>query len=416
MYLFFYQVLVLILIPFALAKLIYRSLFNQNYLNHVLERFGIYKKKHYKNPIVWIHAVSVGESNAIKPLVDSILKLNNSVEILITHGTLTGREVKINDSTRIHRAYLPYDLKPFVKNFLNHFKPNLGLIIETEIWPNLIHQAQNNKIPLFLINGRLSQRSLKKYLMAKHFFVRVFEGFQSIYAQSDQDKNHFAQIYSKKIYTQGNLKFDYPLPEGIQNTKHMLIRKLNIDKQFVMVAGSTRQGEELELLKLYKELNHPKITLIIVPRHPQRFREVEKLIQTSNFDYVKRTTTQNIKRIPQIILGDSMGEMFNYYAMADFIIMGGSIKDFGSQNPIEALKLEKRIAIGPSDYNFKHIIDDGTSKGIFIRFKKLDEIKDEVLRQVNHKNDQQASKKIKAFIKNNSGASVQIAKKINQYL
>jgi len=416
MYLFFYQVLVLILIPFALAKLIYRSLFNQNYLNHVLERFGIYKKKHYKNPIVWIHAVSVGESNAIKPLVDSILKLNNSVEILITHGTLTGREVKINDSTRTHRAYLPYDLKPFVKNFLNHFKPNLGLIIETEIWPNLIHQAQNNKIPLFLINGRLSQRSLKKYLMAKHFFVRVFEGFQSIYAQSDQDKNHFAQIYSKKIYTQGNLKFDYPLPGGIQNTKHMLIRKLNIDKQFVMVAGSTRQGEELELLKLYKELNHPKITLIIVPRHPQRFREVEKLIQTSNFDYVKRTTTQNIKRIPQIILGDSMGEMFNYYAMADFIIMGGSIQDLGSQNPIEALKLEKRIAIGPSDYNFKHIIDDGTSKGIFIRFKKLDEIKDEVLRQVNHKNDQQASKKIKAFIKNNSGASVQIAKKINQYL
>jgi len=416
MYLFFYQVLVLILIPFALAKLIYRSLFNQNYLNHVLERFGIYKKKRYKNPIVWIHAVSVGESNAIKYLVDNILELNNSVEILITHGTLTGREVKINDSTRIHRAYLPYDLKPFVQSFLNHFKPNLGLIVETEIWPSLMHQAQNHKIPLFLINGRLSQRSLKKYLMAKHFFIKVFEGFQNIYAQSDQDKNHFAQIYSKKIYTQGNLKFDFPLPKGIQNSRRMLIRKLNVDKQFVMVAGSTRQGEELELLKLYKELNHPKITLIIVPRHPQRFREVETLIQTSNFDYAKRTSTQNINKVPQIILGDSMGEMFYYYAMADFIIMGGSIKDFGSQNPIEALKLEKKIAIGPSDYNFKHIIDDGTSKGIFIRFKKLDEIKDEVLKQVNHKNGKQESKKIKAFIKNNSGASVQIAKKINQYL
>jgi len=206
------------------------------------------------------------------------------------------------------------------------------------------------------------------------------------------------------------------LPKGIQNTRRLLIRKLNINKQFVIVAGSTRQGEELELLKLYKELNHPKITLIIVPRHPQRFREVEKLIQSSNFDYVKRTSTQNINKVPQIILGDSMGEMFNYYAIADFIIMGGSIQDFGSQNPIEALKLEKKIAIGPSDYNFKHIIDDGTSKGIFIRFKKLSEIKSELLTQVNHKNGQQESKKIKAFIRNNSGASVQIAKKINQYL
>lgn len=421
MNLFFYQIIIIIFIPLAFLKLIFRSFSNKSLINYWPERFSFYNKDDCdfwtNKKTVWIHAVSVGETNAIKPLIDEIIKRNNKIFILVTHGTLTGRKTPLNNSKRVIRKYLPYDAKWAVKKFLKTFSPNLGMIVETEIWPNLFFESKKIKMPLFLVNGRLSNKSLKKYLKIKNLTCEVLNCLEKLYVQTENDKKNFLQITNQNIILNGNTKFDYPIPKNIEKDTANLIAKYNLTNKFIILAASTRDGEEKKILDFYKKLNLKNIILLIVPRHPQRFDSVEKLIKNSNYIYVRKSSNNTKIKQPNIILGDTMGEMYLFSNLANFIIMGGSINNFGSQNPLEGLALNKPVAIGPSIHNFKSIIDKGSKEGIFCRFKNLYDLKPKIQKLNKHPNE---SKKIinqrKTFFKNHMGATNKLAALINQYL
>lgn len=417
MTLFFYRILILIFIPLAFLRLIFKSFSNKDLLCHWRERFGFCALEGLKNKkLIWIHAVSVGETNAINPLVSKILKEHKDVNLLITHGTLTGRQTPLKSSTRIIRRYLPYDNSWMMKKFLSNYSPDIGLIVETEIWPNLFFESKKKKIPLFLINGRLSKKSLQKYLLIKRFTQQVLNCVETLYVQTLADKTNFLQLTNKNINVIGNTKFDFPVPRNINGASLSLRKAFGFSKKFVLLAASTRDGEEEEVLSFVKDLNLLNSLLIIVPRHPQRFDKIEDLIKKYSLNYARKSRDQKKISTPSVILGDTMGEMYMYYNLADFVILGGSIKNYGSQNPIEALALDKPIAIGPSIYNFQSIIEEGTQKGVFYRFEKLESLKPIIKKLYTEKSDGSLKRQRKKFLNSNRGASDRLIKIINQYL
>ena len=419
MNLFFYNLIIYLNFPFALLRLVYRGLIQREYLNYWQERLGVYPKKLNRwgtKKTLWLHCVSVGETNAALPLVQMIIKDFPDITIILSHGTLTGRKVIIKDAKRVHRCYLPFYLRGAVKNFLDYYQPSVGFIIETEIWPNLINQCHLKKIPLFLINARLSEKSLNRYLPYRKIISETLDKLQHIYVQSSIDKINFENLTKKPISIMGNLKFDAQPRKDIASKVKKLRDTLKIDKQFVVVLSSSRDGEEEIILNFFKKIKFSNILVIIVPRHPERFDEVARLLDSYQLPYVRRSLSKKMDFCPGYILGDSMGELYEYYGLANLVIMGGSIKNYGSQNMIEAMLMNKPIAVGPSIYNFKHIVEMSQSRDLIFRFDKVDELEN-TINKLMHKGSLQKiiAEKTSTFIKENSGASKKILKLINQY-
>ena len=421
MSLFLYRIFVVIFLPLALLRLIYRSLFNKALLCHWQERFACYNNKAARSwqnkKVIWIHAVSVGETNAVKPLVDTIIKENDGVYVLVTHGTMTGRHTFLNDSQRVIRKFLPYDTPWAMKKFLNTFSPKVGMVVETEIWPSLFIESKKRKLPLFLINGRLSNKSLKKYLLVKSFTQQVLDCLEGLYVQTEENKNNFLQLTNQPIQVIGNTKFDFPIPADLPQNTLSLKTTYGLTNKFIMLAASTRDGEEEKILQFYKNLKLANTVLILVPRHPQRFDQVASLIKKFNFSYARKSLNKDKVRNPAVILGDTMGEMHTYYNLAHFIILGGSINNYGSQNPIEGLSLNKPLAIGRSIFNFKSVIEEGTKAGIFYRFSKLDDLTP-IIKEFHAKpNDDKKIKQLrKRFLEKHRGATKILIQLANRYL
>jgi 3-deoxy-D-manno-octulosonic-acid transferase len=316
----------------------------------------------------------------------------------------------------MHRCYLPYDTSFAIKRFINFYKPKLGLIIEKELWPNLINQCNLNKLPAILINGRLSNKSLKKYLLFKGIFNNLLVQLNSIYVQNEHDRLNFKKITQAKINTMGNLKFDVRPPSNIYAQIKELKSQLKIKKQYVIVAGSTRNGEEKIILKFILKLKLKNFVLIIVPRHPERFDEVAKIFKSQNILYSRRSEYQDIQKSPQFIIGDSMGELYQYYGLANLAIIGGSILDYGGQNLIEPLSMNVPTAIGPSIYNFKNITEAAEKEKAIIRFKKINDLRDiinDLLISKIYAN--KLIKNTKTFMLQSRGGTEEVIKIINRY-
>ena len=419
MTLFLYNLIIWLLIPFAILKLLYRSLTKPEYLSFWQERLGIYPSHQEKISVtqtLWIHCVSLGETNAISPLIKMIIKEHPGINILLSHGTLTGRNFFISTSKKIKRCYLPFDAKGPVIKFLDYHNPTMGIIIETEIWPNLIHQCDIKKIPLFLINARLSEKSLKQYITYKKFISGSLNKIKNIYVQSESDRKNFKKLTSQPISIMGNLKFDALPPKDIISKINKLKSQLRIDKQFVIVVSSTRAGEEDIILNFFKRVNLINTVIIIVPRHSERFGKVSKLFESYQLSYVRKSDLKKLTSPPKYVLGDSMGELYEYYGLANLVIMGGSIKNTGSQNILEPMLLNRPIAVGPSIFNFKSIIEESQKKDLVFRFSKIEELEDIIFQLIQNKGlGEDIRKKTNAFLRENTGASKKILKLINQY-
>ena len=377
MNLFLYNLIVWLLIPFALLRLIYRSLVQPEYLNFWQERLGVYLSDSVNTSAtqtLWIHCVSLGETNATIPLIKMVIREHPGIRILLSHGTLTGRKTFISSSKSIERCYLPFDSRGSVIRFLDHYQPTIGIILETEIWPNLIYQCNSKTIPLFLVNARLSEKSLMQYMPYKKFISGCLNKINHIYVQSEGDRKNFKKLTNQPISIMGNLKFDARLPEDIVDKIKKLKSQLRIDKQFVIVVSSTRTGEEEIILNFFKRINLKNIVVIIVPRHPERFNVVAKLFESYQLSYIRKSNFKKLISPPQYILGDSIGELYQYYGLASLVIMGGSIKNTGSQNIIEPMLLNRPIAVGPSIFNFKNIIEESQRKDLVFRFNEIGEL------------------------------------------
>jgi 3-deoxy-D-manno-octulosonic-acid transferase len=347
-----YTLLVLALLPWAVMHLLWRSRRQPEYLKHWDERFARYSALPSDVPTLWLHAVSVGETRAAQPLVSALRQRYPDHRILFTHMTPTGRatsESLYGDS--VERIYLPYDTPWAMRRFLRHFRPRLGLIIETELWPNLIASCREQSVPLLLVNARLSERSARRYARFPALSAEALRTLTAIGAQSEEDARRLQTLGARNVTITGNLKFDITIPDA-QYEIGIELRQRYGDRP-TWLAASTREGEEALILDAWHKTGMALgALLVIVPRHPQRFDEVARLARDRGWRLQRRSENGAIAADTQIVIGDSMGEMFAYYASVDLAFIGGSLLDFGSQNLIEAAACGTPILIGPSTRNF----------------------------------------------------------------
>ena len=345
-----YTLVLCLLFPFIFIKLLWRARLQPEYLQHVAERFGFYKPR-CEQPVIWLHAVSVGETRATVSLVEKLLKQYPQHQIVLTHTTPTGRATSEQlYGNQVTRVYLPYDYPFAVKRFLRHFQPELGMLMETEIWFNLIHACGRENIPLLLLNARMSERSALGYARYAALTGPALQALNGIAAQTEDDAQRLQALGAGEVALMGNLKFDIAPPRVMLELGKILRERFGTSRK-VFLAASTREGEEVLLLDAWRDAA-PDALLVLVPRHPQRFNEVAALIEQHHLRMLRRSSSEDVPAGVQVVLGDSMGEMFAYYAAADATFIGGSLLPFGGQNLIEALAVGTPVLIGPHTFNF----------------------------------------------------------------
>ena len=348
---FFYTLGLWLLLPYAFFHLWWRARKQPEYLQHVGERFGFYRVSSSK-PVIWLHTVSVGETRAAASLVQRLRETYPDHQILLTHTTPTGRAA----STQLYgdavlRAYLPYDYPFAVERFLAHFRPSLGVLLETEIWFNLIHSCCEQGIPLLLLNARLSEKSAARYARYPRLVKAGLGELHAISAQTPADAERLAQLGADDVSVMGNLKFDIEPPAAMLELGRQLRTQFGAARK-IFLAASTREGEEELLLDALRAVSIPGLLLVIVPCHPQRFDEVAAMLAQRGISFRRRSENGSVVPEVQAVLGDSMGEMFAYYAACDVAFIGGSLLPLGGQNLIEASAVGKPVLIGPHMFNF----------------------------------------------------------------
>lgn len=375
-----YTLLWWLALPLLALRLLWRARSEPGYRAHIGERFGRYADL----PVharagrrIWIHAVSVGETRAIVPLVERLRACNPPPSILLTHTTATGRETgRALFGDAVTQAWLPYDLPHALRRFLARFRPDAGLLVETELWPNLAATAADAGIPLYLVNARLSERSARGYARIAPLSRPMLRSLAGVAAQAGADAQRLRALGAREAVVTGNIKFDVPLPDALRERGRELRSSIGRDRP-VLVVASTRDGEEALVLDAMARASGalPAGTLvIIVPRHPQRFDAVAALLRERGVACARRSADAPVPAEARVLLGDSMGEMFAYYAAADVAFVGGSLLPLGGQNLIEPIAAGTATLIGPHTFNFAQASDAAVAAGAARRVGDADEL------------------------------------------
>jgi 3-deoxy-D-manno-octulosonic-acid transferase len=351
-------------LPVVLLRLWIRGRQEPGYRQHITERLGFYPPVKAAKRI-WVHAVSAGETRAAEPLIRALLQAYPDHQILLTHmtpiGRATGQSLFADVSSRLTQSFLPYDINSMIKRFLRHYSPQLCVLIETEVWPNLIAQCKLAELPVTLVNARLSEKSLKKAQKLSALMLPAVRAINFVVAQSGPDAQRLKALGVVNLCVTGNMKFDVTPPPKM-GQRGALLRRYFADRP-VFICASTRDGEEELILHAFVELQIPRALLILTPRHPQRFDLVAAMLAAHKLSYVRRSSldldheTEILPEDTQVLLGDSMGEMYMYYAACDVAFVGGSLVPLGGHNLIEACAMGKPVLTGPHTFNFSEITD-----------------------------------------------------------
>ena len=413
-----YALLLVVLMPFYLLRLLWRARIEPLYAHALLERFGIYKGAVVEGDWIWIHAVSLGETRAAAALIQALRAKSPSLKLLLTHGTATGRQAG-HDLLREGDAqvWLPYDTPGAVKRFLKRFKPHVGVLMETEVWPQLLHQTRIHHVPMLIANGRLSERSLRRGSRFRLLLRPAAKALSLVMAQTEADAQRFVKAGVRKVIVCGNLKFDMHPDEGQLFLGQIWGKKLG---RPVVLAASSREGEESPLLAAWigarSTYARPAPLLVIVPRHPQRFDEVARLIQSTGLSWVRRSQwTQSPTpdaMTADVWLGDSMGEMPLYYSLAQLAFLGGSFAPFGGQNLIEAGACGCFVIMGPHTFNFDQAAQMALQAGVASRAPDINSAVSQGMGLLAHKELGALSEKASQFALAHGGASREMAKHI----
>ena len=367
-----YTLLWILALPLVLLRLLWRARRQPAYLRHVGERFGRYRVR-APLAVIWVHAVSVGETRAAEPLVRALLARWPEHSVLLTHMTPTGRDTArtlFTDEPRVLRAYLPYDVGCFAHAFLRHFRPMFGVIMETELWPNLLAACRRRRIPVMLANARLSDRSARRYARLPALTALTMKALAAIGAQTAADAARLGQLGARRVTVTGNIKFDITPPAEMLALGQTL--RARIGERPVVLAASTREGEEAVLVDAFVRHAPGDALLLLVPRHPQRFDAVAAELAARRLATQRRSADETIAAHTRVLLGDSMGEMFAYYAAADVALIGGSWLPFGGQNLIEACAVGTPVVVGPHTFNFQAVAQDAVRAGAALRAEDAD--------------------------------------------
>jgi 3-deoxy-D-manno-octulosonic-acid transferase len=369
-----YNLLLLFVAPFLPLRLWWRGRKEPGYRRHVGERFGRYEAPPASGaPLLWIHAVSLGETRAAVPLVRALEARFPDHRLLVTQMTATGREAAeslYGDRARV--AFLPYDFPWAMRRFLGRFRPCAGIVMETEVWPNLLRECRRAGVPVLLANARLSERSARGYARIGALAREAFGDLALVGAQAASDAERFRALGARDVEITGNLKFDVALaPELLARGRSW---REGWGGRPVLLLASSRDGEETLVLDALAARPRPAGTLLlVVPRHPQRFDEVAALLERRKVRFVRRSDADAFGEGCDVVLGDSLGEMPAYYAACDVAVMGGSLLPFGSQNLIEACAAGAAVVLGPSTFNFAQAATLAVEAGAAVQVGTADE-------------------------------------------
>jgi 3-deoxy-D-manno-octulosonic-acid transferase len=362
-----YSALWWLALPLVLARLWWRGLREPGYRKHWGERLGFYGEQGAGYHTIWIHAVSVGETRAAEPLVDALMAAYPDSRVVLTHmtptGRATGRQLFARHGERLVQAYLPYDTASMVRRFMKHFTPRICILMETEVWPNLIGVCAQRGVPVALVNARLSERSLRRAGRFGGLMTEAARAISLVAAQTEADAGRVRALGTTRVAVTGSIKFDVVVPAAALQTGAAL--RARIGARPVLLCASTRDGEEALIFDAFKNMaQRPRgMLLLIVPRHPQRFDDVARLAQARGLALARRSEPGAVAPEAEVMLGDSMGEMFAYYAASDCAFIGGSLLPLGGQNLIEACALGKPVLIGEHTFNFALVSDEAVAAG-----------------------------------------------------
>ncbi len=368
-----YSILWLLALPLVLARLWWRGWREPGYRAHWGERLGFYGEQGAGWHTIWIHAVSVGETRAAEPLVNALMTAYPDSRIVLTHmtptGRATGRDLFAEHGERLVQSYLPYDRAPMVRRFIKHFTPRICILMETEVWPNLIAVCAERGVSIALVNARLSERSLRRAGRFGSLIMDAARAISLVAAQTEADAERVRALGVTRVAVTGSIKFDVVVPKAALETGAML--RARIGARPVLLCASTRDGEEALILDAFSRLqSRPAgMLLLIVPRHPQRFDDVARLARARGFVLARRSEDGAVAPEAEVMLGDSMGEMFAYYAASDCAFIGGSLLPLGGQNLIEACALGKPVLIGEHTFNFAQASDEAVAAGAALRVR-----------------------------------------------
>jgi len=321
-----------------------------------------------KRPVIWLHAVSVGETRAAEPLLNALRSRHPDCDLLITQMTATGREAARQlFGGGVHVAWLPYDYPSAVRRFLRNFRPRLGILMETEIWFHLLGECRRAGVPLLLANARMSAKSARGYATVGPLVRVALGGLSAVAAQTTEDAERLRSLGAPAVEVTGNLKFDAD-PSAASESLAAQFRH-GFGSRAVLLAASTREGEEELLLDALKQNALGDAILVIVPRHPQRFDKVAQVLASRGLRFIRRSANTLLDADCGIVLGDSMGEMAAYYRACDVAFVGGSLLAYGGQNLIEACAAGVPVLIGPYTYNFAQAAESAVAAGAAMRVK-----------------------------------------------
>ncbi len=359
---FLYSLILYLAVPIILLRLYFRGIKAPAYRQRIGERFGNSQLPASFVPsrqTIWIHAVSVGESIAAAPFIRELQLRFPDSQILVTTMTPTGSDrVTAMFGDRVYHCYLPYDLPGALNRFVRRINPVMLILMETELWPNLIHVCSQQNVKLILANARLSEKSARGYGRIPGLTRSMLLKIDYIAAQAQADFERFVELGADthKIEITGSLKFSVNV-EQEKALSDSVLAEIKESGRTVIIAASTRDGEESKVLHAFRRVldYQPQVLLLIVPRHPERFESVANECAQRGFTLSRRSKHQAVDSSTQVYLGDSMGEMLSYYRLANIAFVGGSLVDTGCQNVLEPAALSLPVVVGPSQYNFATI-------------------------------------------------------------
>lgn len=408
------------LLPLVLLRLYWRGIKAPPYRQRWRERLGFYRSGSIADAI-WFHAVSVGEAEAAFPLIKLMQNRYPQSRFLVTTTTPTGSarvQSVLGDS--VEHVYLPYDLPAVVKRFLDHFRPKIAVIMEKEIWPNLFAACAERRIPLFVINARLSARSAKSYQKIPGLVKPALASLTLVAAQTEDDKNRFIEIGAipERVRVLGNIKFDVTIDQATIAVGQALKQRLFAGR-FVWIIASSHHGEEEIFLKLYPALKAKiaELLLLIVPRHPERFQTVRKLCEERGLAVRMRSEDREVEAACDVYIADSMGELKMLYAAADVAFVGGSLAPVGGHNVLEPAAVGVPVMFGPRMFNFQEIAEQMPAAGAALPCDGEAAIVDTLSRLHDDADFRNVLiDKAKAFVAQNQGATARIAGLLSESL
>lgn len=413
---YLYSLSLYLLVPFVLARLVWRSRRASAYRRRWAERFGFFDPLLLQSP-VWVHAVSVGEVLAAVPLVKWLRERGEPV--LMTTTTWTGAErVRAAFGSDVPHLYCPYDLPDVVSRFLSRVQPRFAIIVETELWPNLFHACAERHVPVVVVNARLSARSATGYAKVARLMRAMLRNVSLIAAQGEADAARLRALGAIKVEVTGNIKFDLHLPASLHEQAAVLRRTWG-ESRLVWLAASTHAGEEEQVLDAFAELRRalPDSLLVLAPRHPERFNDVAALCRHRGYMFVRRSERQPMTAQTEVFLLDTMGELPLFYAAADLAFVGGSLMNTGGHNVLEPAALGKAVIVGPHTFNFLEITAQLVECGAATRVddsRMLAQAATRYLRDANLRDE--AGRKGLALVEQSRGALARLQNLLLAYL